>query len=131
MLDTNAVSETVKPRPNLGLLRWHDAQDPACLFVTSVTLAEIWNGFFRLPANHPDFHRIKRFATELAREYRLLSFDKRAAKVWGEMVASPSGPLPLRDSLIGAIALARGYSVVTRDQAVFKRIGCKVVNPWT
>jgi len=42
VLDTNAMSETEKPRPNAGLIAWHDAQDPAHLFVTTVTLAEVW-----------------------------------------------------------------------------------------
>jgi predicted nucleic acid-binding protein len=38
--------------------------------------------------------------------------------------------LPLRDSLIAAIARSRGYRIVTRDVVPFERLGCKVVNPW-
>jgi predicted nucleic acid-binding protein len=41
VLDTNAVSEAEKPRPNLGFLNWRDAQDPAHLFTTTITLAEV------------------------------------------------------------------------------------------
>jgi hypothetical protein len=130
VLDTNAVSETEKPRPNPGLIAWHDAQDPACLFITTVTLAEVWHGFHSLEPNHPDYDRIKRFASELPRKYRVLNFDTRAAAVWGEVMASAIGPLPLRDSLIAAIVRSRGYRVVTRDTTPFERMGCKVVDPW-
>ena len=130
VLDTNAVSETEKPRPNLSLVEWQDAQDPARLFITTVTLAEVWHGFHRLELRHPDYDRIKRFASGLAKQYRVLNFDARAATVWGELAAHASGPLPLRDSLIAAIALSRGYKVVTRDTGPFERLGCKVLNPW-
>ena len=54
----------------------------------------------------------------------------RAAAIWGELTAKASDPLPLRDSIIGAIARSRGYQVVTRDVAPFERMGCKVLNPW-
>lgn len=130
VLDTNAVSETEKPRPNPGFITWRDAQDPARLFVTTVTLAEVWHGFHYLEPNHPDYKRIKIFATELPRQYRVLNFDTRAAAIWGELTANASGPLPLRDSFIGAIARSRGYQIVTRDIAPFERMGCKVLNPW-
>jgi len=42
VLDTNAVSETKNPRPNSGLLDWLSAQEPAHLFITTVSLAEVW-----------------------------------------------------------------------------------------
>jgi predicted nucleic acid-binding protein len=130
VLDTNAMSETEKPRPNAGLIAWHDAQDPAHLFVTTVTLAEVWHGFHCLEPNHPDYDRIKKFATGLPRKYRVLNFDTRAAAIWGEMTAHANGPLPLRDSLIAAIVGSSGYRIVTRDATPFERMGCKVVDPW-
>ena len=130
VLDTNTVSETEKPRPNPGLVAWHDAQDTAHLFITTITLAEVWHGFHNLPPNHPDYDRIKIFATDLPRKYRVLNFDARAAAIWGELTAQASGPLPLRDSLIAAIVRSRGYRIVTRDAMPFERMGCKVLNPW-
>ncbi len=130
ILDTNTVSETRKPRPNPGLLDWLYAQDPAHLFITTVTLAEVWHGFHRLPPSHADYDSIKIFATNLPRKYRVLNFDTRAASVWGELTALADGPLPLRDSLIAAIVRSRGQRIVTRDTAPFERMGCKVVDPW-
>lgn len=130
VLDTNAVSETEKPRPNPGFMAWHDSQDPAHLFITTVTLAEVWHGFHCLEPSHPDYDRIKKFATDLPRKYRVLNFDARAAAIWGELTAQANGPLPLRDSLIAAIVRSRGQRIVTRDTAPFERMGCKVVDPW-
>jgi toxin FitB len=130
VLDTNAVSETRKPLPNPGLMAWRDAQERAHLFITTITLGEAWLGLHRLPTNHPDYEGIKRYITNLPMTYRVLKFDLRAAAMWGELTAKAGGPLPLRDSFIGAIARSRGYQVVTRDVAPFQRMGCKVHNPW-
>ena len=130
VLDTNAVSEPEKPRPNPGFMAWHDVQDPAQLFITTITLAEVWRGFHGLPSNHPDYEHVKRFATDLPRKYRVLNFDSRAAAIRGELTAQASGPLPLRDSFIAAIVRSRGHRIVTRDTAPFERMGCKVVDPW-
>ena len=130
VLDTNVVSETRKPRPNPTLLDWLAAQDAAHLFITTITMAEVWNGFHRLQPEHPDYERIKIFASDLPRKYRVLNFDARAAAIWGELTATSTGPLPLRDSFIAAIVRSRGYRIVTRDVAPFERMGCKVVDPW-
>jgi hypothetical protein len=130
VLDTNAVSETEKPRPNPGFINWFNAQDPARLFITTISVGEVWNGFHSLGPNHRDYNRVKMIATNLPRKYRVLNFDLRAAAIWGELTAVVSDPLPLRDSFIGAIARSRGYQLVTRDVAPFERMGCKVLNPW-
>ncbi len=130
VLDTNAVSEMRKPRPNAGLMEWEEARDPAQLFITTITLAEVWQGFHGLPTNHTDYASIKAFANDLPRRYRVLNFDARAAAIWGRLTAEVARPLPLRDSFIAAIARSRGFSVVTRDAEPFERAGCKVINPW-
>jgi hypothetical protein len=130
VLDTNAVSEPEKLRPNPGFIAWHEAQDPAHLFITTITMAEVWHGFHCLPPDHADYERIKRFGNELPRKYRVLNFDARAAAIWGELTARANGPLPLRDSFIAAIVRSRGCCIVTRDTLPFERMGCKVLQPW-
>src|SRR5690348_16107952 len=119
-----------KPKPNQGLVEWHLAQDAADLFITTITLAEVWEGFHSLERGHREYDRVKRFASGLDDVYRALNFDRRAAAVWGEIVAKANGPLPLRDSFIAAIVRSRGHRIVTRDEAPFQRMGCKVINPW-
>ena len=131
VLDANAVSETRKPRPNPGWLAWLYGQDSAHLFITTSTLAEVWQGFHGLDPHPADYESIKKFAAELPRKYRGLNFDPRAAAIWGELTAGANGPRPLRDSFIAAIVRSRGHRIVTRDTAPFERMGCKVVVPWT
>ena len=130
VLDTNAVSETEKPRPNPGFITWFDAQDPARLFITTISVGEVWNGFHRLEPNHRDYQRVKIIATNQPRKYRVLNFDLRAAAIWGELTGTASAPLPLRDSFIGAIARSRGCQVVTRicklDKSGWRGAGDKV-----
>ena len=99
--------------PLNGPAAWGQAASPAAAPAQAVQIS------YRLPANG-----------RLPRTYRVLNFDMRAAAIWGELTAKASGPLPLRDSLIGAIARSRGYHVVTRDVAPFERMGCKLLNPW-
>lgn len=130
VLDTNAVSEARKTRPDLEFMAWLVAQEPAHLFITTITLGEAWLGFHRLPPNHSDYQNIKGFVTNLPIIYRVLKYDLRAAEVWGELTAKSAGPLPLRDSFIAAITRSRGYRIVTRDVEPFERMGCKVVCPW-
>ena len=131
VLDTNVVSEVRKPRPDANVTRWLETQDPAHLFVTTITLAEMWQGFHKLPQTHPDYSTIRKFVTELRDHYRVLNFDAHAAAMWGQLTSQRPDPLPLRDSMIAAIVLARGYRVAPRDTAPFERAGCKVLNPWT
>jgi predicted nucleic acid-binding protein len=90
----------------------------------------VWHGFHCLETSHRDYDRIKKFASELPRKFRVLNFDTRAAAIWGELAGHSNGPLPLRDSFIAAIVRSRGYRIVTRDTAPFKRMGRKVVDPW-
>jgi predicted nucleic acid-binding protein len=131
VLDTNLVSEIRKPRPDAKVLSWFSAQDPATLFITTVSLAEFWQGLHSLPTSHRDYSMIRNFVRDLPRQFRVLNFDTRAAERWGKLIADAKGPLPLRDSLIAAIALSRGHSIATRDVDPFLRSDCKVVNPWS
>ena len=130
LLDTNAVCEPKKRRPNAAFLDWFQAQDEADLHTSTITLAEVWQGWFNLDETHPDHTELRRFADNLPHAYRVLKFDEAAARKWGEITCEGHDPLPVRDSLIAAIALSRGYRVVSRDTAPFLRAGCKVVNPW-
>jgi predicted nucleic acid-binding protein len=131
VLDTNVVSELRKPRPDANVSSWVAVQDIAHTFIFTITLAEVWQGFHSLPLTHPDYSKIKKFVMDLPQQYRVLNFDSRAAEIWGKITAQSQSPLPLRDSLIAAIALSRGYRVATRDTSPFERAGCKVVNQWT
>ena len=130
LLDTNLISEPQHPQPDARVLQWLFAQEQANLFVSSLVLAEIWQGVLALPQSARRL-RLEAFARELPSQYRILNFDLRAARVWGELVSSHGRGMPILDSLLAAVALSRGLVVVTRDEADFRCSGTKVFNPWT
>lgn len=134
VLDTNVISEAIKPQPSQPVLAWLDAQDANTLFLTSVTLAELWYGIGALPAGRRRgalakavdgivalfATRILTFDTEAARHHAVRALRARAAGLG----------LPAPDAYIAAIAAAHGYAVATRDVAPFRAAGIAVIDPW-
>ena len=134
VLNTNVISEALKPQPHPALQAWLDAQAAETLYLTSITLAEFWFGIGVLPAGR------RKTALEQAVdglsplfEGRILPFDTAAARCYADRAvrARAAGQgLPTPDGYIAAIAAAHGYAVATRDTAPFKAAGVEVVNPW-
>lgn len=134
VVDTNVISEAIKPLPSPPVLAWFDAQDANSLYLTSVTLAELWFGIGALPAG--------RRRTALGRAVdglvslfsgRILSFDTDAARHHADLAlrARAVGKgLPMADAYIAAIAAAGGFAVATRDIAPFRAAGVEVIDPW-
>jgi hypothetical protein len=135
LLDTNVVSEWVKPQPNAGVIAWLAEVDEDRVFLSVVTLAEIRHGIERLPASA----RRKRLDTWLRDELplrfegRVLSIDEAVADSWGKVVASreASGrPIGVMDAFIAATANVHALKLVTRNEADFKSAVKEIVNPW-
>jgi toxin FitB len=134
VLDTNVVSEAMRPQPNPGVRAWLDEQAAPTLYLTTITLAELWFGIGAMPAGRrrdaltqtldgllPLFDgRILDFNTAAARHYADRAVQARAA----------GHGLPTPDGYIAAIAAARGFSVATRDVAPFQAAGVAVIDPW-
>ena len=135
VLDTNVVSELIRPRPNPSVVNWVARQPGTSLFISAVTEAELRYGVAILPAGH----RRERLAAEIASTLRedfagrILSFDSAAARAYAMIMAdrrATGRPIGQFDCQIAAIARARGAPVATRDVADFAGCGIKVVNPW-
>lgn len=135
LLDTNVISETVRPRPEPRVLRWIRNQAPRDLFLSAVTLGELVRGSLKLP----DPSRSQRYRHwirhDLARQFdqRILAFDEPAAIRWGEIMAAGdrSGePRPALDAQIAAIAGRYDLVLATRNVKDFQRMGVTLVNPW-
>lgn len=135
ILDTNVISEPLRPSPDRAVLDWLDRQAVGTLHLTTVTVAEIRHGIAILPAGR----RRKVLASRLDAEVlplfvgRILDFDLAAAEAYGELRGSAKragkaiGPL---DGMIAAVALVRGFAVATRDTAPFIAAGVRVVDPF-
>jgi predicted nucleic acid-binding protein len=134
LLDTNVVSEAMKPEPHPSVRDWLDAQAAETLFLSSVTIAELMFGIGALPRGK----RKDRLATALDGvmelfESRILSFDTQAARRYADLAvrARKAGKgFPTPDGYIAAIAAAHGFAVASRDTAAFTAAGLTVIDPW-
>ncbi|WP_086618079.1 type II toxin-antitoxin system VapC family toxin [Erythrobacter tepidarius] len=135
LLDTNVVSEAMKPEPHPSVRGWLDAQAAETLFLSSVTIAELMFGIGALPRGK----RKDRLATTLDGvmelfELRILPFDTQAARRYADLAvkARKAGKgFPTPDGYIAAIAVAHGFAVASRDTAAFTAAGLTVIDPWT
>ena len=134
VLDTNVVSEAMKPGPNPAVRAWLDEQAADTLYLSSVTLAELLFGIASLPAGRRKNALAQTLdgLLELFRD-RVLAFDTDAARHYAELAVAARAAgkgFSTTDGYIAAIAAARGFSVATRDVAPFRAAGVKVINPW-
>jgi predicted nucleic acid-binding protein len=135
VLDTNVVSEMMKPEPDARVRAWLDAQPAETVFLTSITLAELLYGVAAMPAGKRQV-RLRLFVDELTERLasNVLSFDLAAAQEHARLAvrARRSGHgFPVPNGYIAAIAAAHGYAVATRDSAPFEAAGLVVINPWS
>jgi len=133
LLDTNAVSEWVKPRPNPGLIRWMESADEDRLYLSVITLAELHYGVERMPAGSRRERLHRWLALELPERFqgRVLGIDEGVAVAWGKVVStseSAGRPIGTMDAFLVAIAQVRACTLVTRNAAHFAMI--TVLNPW-
>jgi predicted nucleic acid-binding protein len=135
LLDTNVISEPVRPQPAAAVLRWLETRDPESLYLSVITLGEIVAGIRRLAASARRRTLERWLMDVLAPQFhdRILSFDAEAAWRWGAYVAdsaSAGRTLPAVDLQIAAIASQRKLVLVTRNAAEFAGLDLVVVNPW-
>jgi hypothetical protein len=135
LLDTVMISEPRRPRPAEGVLRFFDREPPAFLYTSVVVLGELRRGAVA--------QRDSVYAGQLSRWIdeevvpafagRVLDVTPAVADLWGRMRGEGvqrGENLPPIDALIAATALVHGLTVVTRNEADFRRCGAAVRNPW-
>ena len=134
LLDTNVVSEAMKPSPSEAVLAWFDEQVAETLYLSSVTIAELLFGIGALP----DGKRKDRLTAALDGVMtlfadRILPFDIAAARYADLAVkARTAGKgFPTPDGYIASIAASQGFAVATRDTSAFDAAGLEIIDPWT
>jgi predicted nucleic acid-binding protein len=134
LLDTNVVSEAIKPEPHGSVRTWLDAQAAETLFVSSVTVAELLFGIGVLPRGKRR-ERLRAAVDGLLDLFdgRILPFDTLAAKCYADLAvrARAAGKgFPTPDGYIAAIAAAHELVVASRDLGAFAAAGVRVIDPW-
>lgn len=134
VLDTNIVSEAMKPEPNPAVRAWLNKQSAETLYLSSVTLAELLFGIASIPSGkRKDVLSESLDGLILLFKNRILPFDIDAARKYAELavVARTAGRgFPTPDGFIAAIAASKGYQVASRDMAPFEAANLDVINPW-
>ena len=135
LLDTNVVSEAMKPESHHRVRDWLDAQAAETLFLSSVTIAELMFGIGALPngKRKDNLAAALEGVLELF-EARILPFDTKAARRYADIAvkARAAGKgFPTPDGYIAAIAAAHGFAVASRDTSAFTTAGLTVIDPWT
>lgn len=134
LLDTNIISNVVKPQPSELLVRWMAAQPDEDLFIASLTLAEIRRGILEKPPGRKRAALDAWFSGPEGPQAlfagRILAFDDRAALIWAGLMtqAKAAGrPPSALDMIIAAVAGANDCVVATDNERDF--VGLPVFNP--
>ncbi len=135
VLDTNVISEMMKPNPHPAVWAWLNDQTDRTLYLSSVTLAELLFGIGVLPTGK----RKDMLTTALDSviglfKDRMLPFDTDAARIYAKLAVKARAAgrgFPTPDGYIAAIAASRGFIVASRDTAPYAAAGVSVIDPFS
>jgi len=136
VLDTNVLSELMRPQPSVRVMAWVAQQPTSELFTTSITEAEIFYGIESLAAGKRRKALLEAAEATFAEDFagRILAFDSDAARAFARLAANSRAlgrPRSQADMQIAAIAKARGARLATHNAADFVDCNIDLVDPWT
>lgn len=134
LLDTNIISNITKPVPSAPLMVWMAAQTDDSLFISALTVAEIWRGILEMPAGKRQRDLEDWFQGAEGPQHlfagRVLAFDDQAGLIWARLMAEGTAqgrPRSALDMIIAAVAERNGCTVVTDNERDFAGLG--FINP--
>ena len=135
VLDTNVLSETLKPLPNAAVVAWMAAQPRSILFTTTVVEAEILYGVAVLAdgARKTQLQAALKaiFTEDLSGQ--VIPFDRDCAEAYVAIAANRKNlgqPISQFDAMIAAATASRGATLATRNLRDFADCGIRLINPW-
>lgn len=137
LLDTNVLSEFMRPRPSDIVVAWLDKQPSGTVYTSAISRAEIELGIMLMPQGQRQEALSQAAEAMFAEEFngRCLPFDEDAARHYARIVSARTRvgrPISVEDAQIAAIALVHRMSLATRNTTDFDLIDdLEVVNPWT
>src|SRR5882672_9868208 len=130
LLDTNVVSELRKPRPHGAVVAWLNNQPEERLFLSAVTMGELQAGIELTRRQDPSkASAIELWLDKLAVSYQILPMDTPCFREWGRIMDRKPDRL-LEDAMIAATARVHQLIVVTRNEADFKQLDVRILNPF-
>jgi predicted nucleic acid-binding protein len=136
IVDTNVLSEVMRPVPSARVIEWMEGLPGSGLFTTTITLGEVLFGLELVPAGKRRVALQRAIETMFEDQFsgRILSFDMHAARAFADISARcrrlgrPIGEL---DAQIAAIARSQGAAIATRNVSDFKDCGVELIDPWS
>ena len=135
LLDTNVISEAMKPTPEPSVIAWLNSQNTAEIWTSTIVMAELYSGLELMPAGKRQLQLFERAELMFDRFFgpRILPLDLAAARAYGVVLkARRAKALPIdgMDALLAATALANDAALATRNASHFQSCGIRVLNPW-
>ena len=134
LLDTNVVSELARRIPDDNVVRWFSSVEEDALYLSAPVIGELVFGVSKLE-DGVQKDRYAGFVQEIRNRFgnRVLTFDDTTAEAWGRLrgaLVRRGKTLPMIDSMIAAMALVHGMTVVTRNTRDFETAGVSLYNPF-
>jgi len=135
LLDTNCISELVRPKPEPRVMEWMEVADEGLLYLSVLTLGEIRKGVAGLDQGKRRTHLETWLEVHLQARFsgRIIPIDSAIADRWGLLAAEAKRKgkaLPVMDGLLAATALHHNLTVVSRNASDFTNTQVHVLNPW-
>jgi len=135
LLDTNVVSEPLRPQADARVIAWIDAQALETLYLSAMTVAELRAGVALLPSGRrrTSLHEALEQRVLPMFAGRVLPFDLVCTKAYAQVLArvrQTGRGIETADACIAAVASANGFAVATRDASPFQSAGLTVIDPW-
>lgn len=133
LIDTNVISELIKPKPSPKVVGWIDANDEQLFHLSVLTLGEIRRGIVQLPHSRRRTDLAAWLNGDLLTRFagRILHINEEIADRWSHIAGTKGATIPVIDGLLAATAIHHNLTLVTRNIRDMAQTGVVLFNPWS